>query len=183
MAIEIEKKYKLTTVERERVLDNLKEQGAEFEGEDFEVNEIYGGAFLDEKRAVLRVRKIEGKTILTFKQRIKNNSAFKRQIEYETEVSDVAAIEAIIESLGFEKTLIYEKKRQTWKLRNVEIVLDELPYGLFMEIEGRITDITLVEMLLEAEELQAVDETYPQMTFLSGKQKGQTIEARFEEKS
>lgn len=183
MAVEIEKKYKLTTDIRERILAVLKKQGAVFEGEDFEVNEIYGGGILDEKKAVLRIRKIEDKTILTFKRRIENNLDYKRQIEHETEIADAAAIKKIIDCLGFQKKIVYEKKRRKWKLKNVEIVLDELPFGLFMEIEGKITDIRLIEILLEAEDFEVVHETYPYLTTKSGKRDGETIEARFEKKS
>jgi adenylate cyclase class 2 len=179
MAIEIEKKYRLNSAQREQILAKLKEVGAVFSREDFEVNELYGGGILDEKRAVLRLRKIEGKTILTYKQRIDNNSAIKRQIEYETEIADAAAIEMIIESLGFEKGIIYEKRRQTWQFRNTEIVLDELPFGLFMEIEGSIAEITLTETLLEAENFETEHETYPRLTTKLGKQNKRLIEARF----
>ncbi len=179
MAIETEKKYRLNGAQREQVLAKLKEIGAVFSREDFEVNELYGGGILDEKRAVLRLRKIEGKTILTYKQRIDNNSAIKRQIEHETEIADAAAIEMIIESLGFEKAIVYEKRRQTWHFRETEIVLDELPFGLFMEIEGSIAEITSVERLLKAEDFETEHETYPRLTAKLGKQNGQLIEARF----
>lgn len=183
MAIETEKKYKLSSEQREQVLKNLKEEDAIFAGEDFEINEIYGGGILKEKKAVLRIRKIEDKTILTFKQRISNATDFKQQTEHETEVANVDAIEAIIANLGFFKGIIYEKKRQKWKLKNVEVVLDELPFGLYMEIEGKITDISLVEMLLEAEEFEVVHETYPYLTKELGTKNGETFEARFEKKS
>lgn len=179
MAIEIEKKYRLTNAQREQVLAKLKEIGAVFAREDFEVNELYGGGILDEKRAILRLRKIESKAILTYKQRIDNDAAIKRQIEHETEIADAAAIEMIIESLGFEKRIVYEKRRQTWRFRNTEIVLDELPFGLFMEIEGSVEEINLAEALLEAENFEAEHETYPRLTAKLGKRNGQLIEARF----
>lgn len=179
MSIEIEKKYHLSAAQREQILTKLKELGAQFSREDFEVNELYGGGILDEEDAVLRVRKIENKTILTYKKRIQSEAAIKQQIEYETEVKDAETIEKIIESLGFQKGLIYEKRRQTWQLRNVEIVLDELPFGLFMEIEGEINEIGLAEQFLEAEDFEAVGETYPRLTEKLGKRNGKLIEARF----
>ncbi len=63
MAIEIEKKYRLTEEQREQVLMNLKEFSAEFQREEFEINELYSGGVLKHKRAVLRVRKIQDKTL------------------------------------------------------------------------------------------------------------------------
>ncbi len=51
--------------------------------------------------------------IETEKKRIRNEFAVKQQTEYETEVSDAGATEMIIKSLGFIKTLVYEKRRKT----------------------------------------------------------------------
>lgn len=180
MGIEIEKKYRLNSEQRKIVLANLEEIGAKFLREDFEINQIYGGGVLDEEKAALRVRKINGKTILTYKRRVGNLSGLKQHIEHETEIADAKEIENIIECLGFELGLIYEKRRQTWNLQNVEVVLDELPFGLYMEIEGKITDIGLAEMLLEIEDFEVEPETYPKLTFELGKKNGNLIEARFE---
>ena len=57
MAIETEKKYRLTAEQRATVAANLKELGAECAGADFETNLIYGGGVLDAKKSVLRIRK------------------------------------------------------------------------------------------------------------------------------
>ena len=180
MAIEIEKKYRISVDQYEFILAGLNEFSAEFMGAEFEVNSIYGGGILKEKKAALRVRKIGEKTILTFKQGIQNEFAIKHQLEFETEVADAEQIEKIIESLGFQVGLIYEKRRKTWKFKNVEVVLDELPFGLFMEIEGKMTDIALAEMLLEADNFEVEYETYPSLTKKLGKENGNIIEARFD---
>ena len=179
MAIETEKKYRLTEEQRERILKNLQEIKAEYEGEDFEENNIFQESVLSENPPILRIRKIAGKAVLTYKQRIQNEFAVKQQTEYETEVGDAHATEKIIESVGFIKSLVYEKRRKTWRFRKVEIVLDELPFGYFMEIEGSMTAIAEAEMFLEAEDFEVVHETYPQLTARSGKQNGEVIEARF----
>ncbi len=179
MAIEIEKKYRLSEEQKQFVLESLHEFEAKYEGEDFEENTIYGGGILDEKRAVLRIRKTQDKTILTFKQRIKSEFDIKQQIEHESEVAKAEEIEKIIESLGFVPRLVYEKRRKTWQFRQVEIVLDELPFGLFMEIEGSITAIAEAEMILDIEDFTTEYETYPSLTFAHGRQRGELIEARF----
>ena len=179
MAIETEKKYRLNEKQFEQIAEELKEIGAEFCGEDFEENMIFGGGGLNEKFAILRIRKTQDKTILTYKQRIENEFAVKQQIEHETEIKDGEAIEKIIESLGFIKSLVYEKRRKTWKFRQVEIVLDELPFGVFMEIEGSITAIAEAEMFIGAEDFETEHETYPRLTMRHGKRTGDLIEARF----
>ena len=81
--------------------------------------------------------------------------------------------------LGLARVLIYEKKRRTYKFRSVEVVLDELPFGLFMEIEGSLTAIKEAEMLLGVEELEVEYETYPRLTARFGTKNGSVVEARF----
>jgi adenylate cyclase class 2 len=179
MAIEIEKKYRLSDEQKQFVLKALEEIGAEYEGEDFEENILYRGGALDEKNAVLRIRKIGEKAILTYKQRIQNEFDIKQQIEHETLVENVEELEKIVESLGFQKKLIYEKRRKTWRFREVEIVLDELAFGLFMEIEGSITAIKEAEMLLDIEDFTVEHKTYPRLTAELGAANGDIIEARF----
>ncbi len=179
MAIEIEKKYRLSSEQSKQIAANLQEFGADFQGEDFETNTLYRGGILDEKQAVLRIRKTGDKTILTYKQRIQNASVIKHQIEHETIVESAKEIEKIIENLGFVKVVVYEKRRKTWGFRNVEVVLDELPFGLFMEIEGSIQEITEAEMLLDAVDFEVEPETYPRLTMKQGIQNGQIIEAKF----
>ncbi len=179
MAIEIEKKYRLTEAQKQFVFNSLTEIGADFEGEDYEENTIYGGGILDEKIAVLRVRKTQNKTILTFKQSIQNEFSVKQRTEHETEVANADELEKIIENLGFAPRLVYEKRRKTWRFRTVEIVLDELPFGDFMEIEGSITAIAEAEMFLDIEDYETEHETYPHLTAKLGKRNGNVIEARF----
>lgn len=179
MAIETEKKIRLTREQYDDVLSGLNELGAEFIGEEFEVNELYNGGKIERDKAVLRVRKIDKKTILTYKKQVRNEFGIKQHTEYETEVSDAEAIENIIKCLGFYMSLVYEKRRKTFHFRNVEIVLDELPFGLFMEIEGKITEIGMIEMLLGIEDFEAENDTYPILTLKLGVKKGGVIEARF----
>ena len=75
--------------------------------------------------------------------------------------------------------MVYEKRRTRWKIGKAEVALDELPFGLFMEIEGTEKEIARVEKLLEAEALPAVMETYPALTAQLGQKRGGVIEARF----
>ncbi len=179
MAIEIEKKFTLSNDQRQQILANLTKVGAQFVGEDFEENTLYSGGILDDKRAVLRVRKIEGKTILTYKERLRNDSDIKHQTEFETIVESAEEIENIITHLGFTKALVYEKRRKTWRVRDVEIMLDELPFGLYMEIEGSTKAIAEAEVILDIENFETEHETYPHLTSRFGVQKENLIEARF----
>jgi adenylate cyclase class 2 len=56
--------------------------------------------------------------------------------EIELEVDDLDAARAFLEALGFERVFYYEKYREVFTLEPVQVMLDELPFGCFLEIEG-----------------------------------------------
>ena len=176
--MEIEKKYRLTAARRDDVINALKEMGAVFERDEIEENMIYRGDILQEG-GMVRIRRTEQRSLLTFKRRTESGSDVKQQIEYETEISDAEAADKIVRELGLALKLIYEKRRSTWKLRQVEVVIDELPFGMFMEIEGSRTSIKEAEMLLGIEDLETEHETYPLLTARLGRKVGDVVEARF----
>lgn len=179
MAVEIEKKYRLSGDQWERVEADLSEYGAGFVREDFEENILFSGGALIERRAVLRIRKTAGKTLLTYKEQLGDASAVKQHTEYETLVEDAGEIARIFRALGFKRSLVYEKRRRIWQFREVEVVLDELPFGLFMEIEGSLMAITEAELLLGAEGFENEPLTYPHLTMKYGIQRNGIVEARF----
>ena len=180
MSIETEKKYRLTTDRQASIVESLNEFSAEYEGEDFEVNTIYGSEFLTQNGGVLRIRKIHDRSLITFKRPVEGVSGAKHQLEYETEVADAGSMAEIIRELGLTPRIVYEKRRRTWKFRKTEVVLDELPFGLFMEIEGSLTAIREAEMLLDIEDLEVESLTYPRLTALLGTDRRGIIEARFD---
>ena len=177
--IEIEKKYRLTTVQRDDVLRRLKDSGAEDRGEEFEENTIYGGGSLQRETSVLRLRRVGDRALLTYKERFPGESAVKHQREDETTVDDPTAMAAILEALAFEPALVYEKRRHTWSFRGTEVVIDQLPFGLFMEIEGEEEAINAAEQALGIDGLPAEHATYPQLAEQHGRRSGDMIEARF----
>ncbi len=179
MAIEIEKKYRISDEQLDEVSASLKDFGAVFVREDFEENILYRGGILDTKPSVFRLRKIGEKGVLTYKEPIISDLAIKQRLEHETEISNIDSMEKIIAGLGLSPILIYEKRRKTWHFRSVEIVLDELPFGLFMEIEGSITSIAEAEMILEIEHFEAEHQSYPSLTMKHGKNINDVFESRF----
>lgn len=56
--------------------------------------------------------------------------------ELEFTVSDFDTALHLFEALGFGVVLMYEKYRTTYQLGKVEVALDEMPTGYFLEIEG-----------------------------------------------
>ena len=58
----------------------------------------------------------------------------RREIEFT--VSDYQSAQLLLESLGYQISLMYEKFRTTYMLDGLQVTLDEMPYGNFTEIEG-----------------------------------------------
>ena len=179
MAIEIEKKYRLTNQQRSELSQRLREVNAQYWGEAFEENTLYEGGPIDLNRNVLRLRRVGETAILTYKERLTVDSDAKHQREEETKIGNPEAMRSILEAIGFTARVVYEKRRQTWQLGDTEIVIDELPFGLFLEIEGSEDGIRAVEEKLGTEKLEVESSTYPQLTRKLGKRVADMIEARF----
>lgn len=180
MAIEIEKKYRIDKKLLVELTAKLTEIGAEFAYESFEENYLHRGGVLDDRNAVLRIRKTAENTLLTYKEKLETQGEYKQQIEFETKIGDVEAMESIIERLGYKLSAVYEKHRKAWHFGKTEIVLDELPFGYYMEIEGDIEAIERAEKKLGIAHLELEPRGYPRLTAKLGEQVGDVMEARFE---
>jgi predicted adenylyl cyclase CyaB len=179
MPIEIEKKYRLTQRRRGAIERRMRELSLTPSELEHEENTIYRGGRLDFGGCALRLRRVNGRAILTFKRRLPSKSPIKHQQEEEVTVGNADAMDAILQSLHFQPALVYEKRRTRWQVGRAKVVIDELPFGLFMEIEASVKEIKRVEKMLQAEGLPAVMETYPTLTAKLGKKRGGVIEARF----
>ena len=103
-------------------------------------------------------------TSLTYKARLAEPGGemalVKELEEIEVQVSDFHKMRAILERLGFEPIFLYEKYRETFRLDEVEVMLDELPYGCFVEIEGQVSAIDRAAAQLGLAAAQRVPGTY-----------------------
>lgn len=84
---------------------------------------------------VLRLRQ-DQHAWLTYKDREAEEDGVLGRREFEFSVGDFAEARQFLEALGYRVVLIYEKFRTTYKLRDVQLMFDEMPYGDFLEIEG-----------------------------------------------
>jgi len=114
----------------------------------FERNVRYDGAdgALTAAGIVLRLRQDEA-VKLTYKADASVERGIVSRFEAEVEVSDLETMDVILQRLGYDAALVYEKYRRTYTLDGAEVVLDELPFGTFTEIEG---DAANIERLVEA---------------------------------
>jgi adenylate cyclase class 2 len=84
---------------------------------------------------VLRLRQDE-KARLTFKSAGYLQQGVLVRPEFEVEVSDFGQTRQILEGLGYQVYSLYEKYRETLSLDDVDLMLDEMPFGSFVELEG-----------------------------------------------
>jgi adenylate cyclase class 2 len=165
MHTEIEAKLKVDSLQE--VERKLGEAGAEFVGEQLQTDTYFdnAGAVLKSSDRALRLRRQragqKGKTFLTYKGP-KQKDDFKKRQEIEIEVGNGDSVEKVLSELGYEKALVFEKRRQVWKLDDCVVCLDELPLlGSFVEIEGpdgeRIAD---VQKKLGMSDLSHIVESY-----------------------
>src|SRR5229473_5110425 len=108
MPVEIEKKYRLTKKQREAIVRRLHTLGSSPGDIEFEENTLYRGGRLELGGCSLRLRRVNGRALLTFKQRFPGKSSIKHQREEETGVADADAAAAILRSLEFRPWLVYE---------------------------------------------------------------------------
>jgi adenylate cyclase class 2 len=94
---------------------------------------------LSTEKKVLRLRQDE-KVRLTFKAPGYLRDSVLVRPEFEVEVSDFTQTRQILEGLGYQVYSLYEKYRETLNLDEVDVMLDEMPYGNFVELEGPSTE-------------------------------------------
>ncbi len=140
--LEIEAKY--AVAEHEPVRAKLRSAGAARVGCVIETNRFFDRAdgALRDAGCGLRVRAaaaIDGEPVaatMTFKGPIQAG-AMKVRPEFEVTVGDAEKAAALLTQLGFAEFFAFEKRRETWRLRDCSVELDELPViGRFVEIEG-----------------------------------------------
>jgi adenylate cyclase, class 2 len=84
---------------------------------------------------LLRLRQ-DSRARVTYKGPGSEEGGVRLRQELEFTVSDFDTARALFEALGYQVYMMYEKYRTTYQLGNVEVALDEMPTGDFLEIEG-----------------------------------------------
>lgn len=86
---------------------------------------------------LLRVRRIGSKSLLTVKSPPERASTrYKIRREAEVEVADARKLLQALEDAGFRPSWRYQKWRRSFSFEGTTVVVDELPWGAYLEIEG-----------------------------------------------
>jgi adenylate cyclase, class 2 len=108
----------------------------------YEINLRFDNSHKDLQRAhqVLRVRR-DKTAHLTYKGPGQQIDGIVTRQEIEVGVDDFETAKRLVEALGFQVIFIYEKYRSVYALADALIMVDELPYGNFIEIESDLTGV------------------------------------------
>ena len=140
-SLEIEVKFYLENAKLVR--EKLLSAGASSSGRIFESNICFDDEHdsLKAQQSLLRLRK-DKKITLTHKSKPEaGETDFKVLKELEVQVNDFDVMLNILETLGYHRTLVYEKYRETLTIGKTKLCIDCMPFGDFLEIEGSKTDI------------------------------------------
>ena len=152
MSIPSEIEIKLRVVDFTGVRAALVSAGAQALGTDRELNMFFDrpDKSLRADGAGLRLRWVwhnqamEPQALLTWKGR-PVSSVMHHRPSLDITVAPPEQMVALLEILGFERTLAFEKLRESWRLNTSRIELDQLPnLGNFVEIEGPTEAAVLV---------------------------------------
>lgn len=114
---------------------------------------------LSRQYVVLRLRR-DTRVRLTYKGPARINEGIMSRFEAEVTVDDFETMDGILRALGYVPFVIYEKYRTTYQWGEVEIVLDEMPFGHFCEIEGPLPAIQAALAALDLEGCPRIPTSY-----------------------
>jgi adenylate cyclase class 2 len=167
MAVEIEIKMKVDHLAPVR--DRLRAIGAKLIGEVMETNVFFDtpDRALLGSDCGLRLRRSRDcatkaeKLIATYKGP-RGGGQVKKREEIEVAVDKQQPAEELFQRLGYVRQLSFEKRRETWRVAECLVELDELPQlGCFVEIEGPDEEAVLeVREALELEDRPLVKKSY-----------------------
>ena len=160
MPQEIEVKFPLR--DRELLVKRLRNAGGErLYPETFEDNIVLDRrGELRTKGCLLRVRKFGKYVIATYKGPVSIEGGVKSREEVQTGMESFESALSLFESLGFKPTFRYQKFREVWRLKSVEVVIDRTPIGSYFEIEGQIEVIREVVEMLSLSMDEAIRSSY-----------------------
>ncbi|OQA32027.1 MAG: CYTH domain protein [archaeon ADurb.Bin336] len=156
----VEKEVKFRIDDIANMKKKLEQLGLECKGREFQRTIRFDNkGELKEKGLNLRVRS-GSKNTLTLKSKISHKEIIRQREEIELEISDIEKMKLIINKLGFRDEKIMENYRTTYTSNCCEVVIDELPFGNFIEIEGEEKDIFDLIKKLGLDETKIINKTY-----------------------
>jgi adenylate cyclase class 2 len=160
MAQEIEIKFALAN--RQELVRRLQELGGErLYPETFEDNIVLDRrGELRTKGTLLRVRKFGRYSLVTYKGAVTYEAGVKKRDEVQTGIESFELAIQLFDALGFKPVFRYQKFREVWRVKNVEVMLDRTPIGDYFEIEGALDLIRSVAQEVGMNPEAGIRQTY-----------------------
>lgn len=162
-SVECELKFRLAgPADHARLRAALRKLGYRLEGTYDEENFRFVGPGKATRRTTLRLRVLDGgpRGVLTAKGEAHFVAGVKVREETEVDVTDAHATLDLLAQLGFQVLVIYRKHRSVWKQGAVNVTLDRLDFGHFVEVEGPLEEIPTVARTLGLDPARAVKDSY-----------------------
>ena len=84
----------------------------------------------------LRLRSVNDKYSITYKDDVFDSGKWLYSNEYETEIKNIETMKEIFNRLGLKKFIEIDNKKETYEFEEYEIVIEDVKdLGLFMEVE------------------------------------------------
>ncbi len=158
MKKEIEVKFQLKN--KDKILEKLSALGGKAKKPYDQITYGFFSKDSVERGIFPRIRKEFGKSVLTVKVRPQKESSFFERKEYSITIDDEKEGIEILKSLGFDRIREFSKKRQEWEFPDVEVCVDDLYFGTFLEIEGEKKDIESMIKKLGLENNERITKAY-----------------------
>ncbi|HUX87392.1 MAG TPA: class IV adenylate cyclase [Chloroflexota bacterium] len=156
----METEIKLEVPDLEPIRDRLKALEAECLGTVDETNVYFDRNHeLRDGEQSLRLRQ-DGRNRLTWKGPTVFQAGVINRPEIEIMVSSFADATALLESIGFQEVERLIKRRETWRLSGIEIALDSLAFGKFVELEGPAEVIASTARAIGLDPRQGLSQSY-----------------------
>jgi len=117
---------------------------------------------------LLRLRRTPHGARLTFKGPRIDSGEVKARPEIEVAVAEPDALQSLLAALGLRPVFRYQKYRETYAWKDVEVVVDETPVGTFLEIEGGVEGIRSAAAALGYGPADYITESYTTLFFAAG---------------
>lgn len=145
-----------------KFVKQLREESAIFIGGNFEQTVRYDYEDLRLSKSNIFIRTKTGfKNVLTIKEKSENikTNYFQRD-KREIEIESTEDLDYILNKIGLTNQLVMEKYRLLWKIDDIYICIDELPFGIYLEIRGDNKQINNILKKFNLKKTKVINETY-----------------------
>jgi adenylate cyclase class 2 len=117
---------------------------------------------------LLRLRRTPQGARLTYKGPRIDAGEVKAREEIELAVGEPDVLQSLLAALGLRPVFRYQKYRESYAWKDVEIVVDETPVGTFLEVEGPVEGIHAAAAALGYGRADYVTDSYAGLFFAAG---------------